>query len=162
MKKILYTLAVALGVLSCGDDPVQFNEAALNDTFTSLNGDTVTLKSILETHKGKNVIIDIWASWCGDCISGMPKVKALQQQYPNAVYLFFSLDRDVASWKRGIDIYNVEGEHYFLPKGKKSAFGNFVSISWIPRYMAINKAGEIVVYDVIEADDKKLITALKN
>jgi len=41
-------------------------------------------------------------------------------------------------------------------------WAEFVNISWIPRYMVINKAGEIVVFDVIEADDDKLIEALKN
>ncbi|MFS4483340.1 TlpA family protein disulfide reductase [Hyunsoonleella sp. 2307UL5-6] len=162
MKQILYSLLITLGFYSCGEDPVQFNTAALNDTLVNLEGDNVSLKSILEQHQGKNIVIDIWASWCPDCIKGMSKVTALQNKYPEAVYLFFSLDRGVPAWKRGIKKYNVVGEHYFLPKGKKSPFGSFVNISWIPRYMAINKAGEIVVFNVIEADDKKLIEALKN
>ena len=49
-----------------------------------------------------------------------------------------------------------------MPSGKKCDFADFVNISWIPRYMVINKAGEIVVFNVIEADDNKLIKALKN
>ncbi|TBN00428.1 TlpA family protein disulfide reductase [Hyunsoonleella flava] len=162
MKKISYLFLFLFSFLSCAEAPTQFSEAALNDTFTTLEGNTMSLKSILEKHEGKTIVIDIWASWCGDCIQGMPKVKALQEAYPEAAYLFFSLDRGEAPWKRGIKKYDVVGEHYFLPKGKKSSFGDFVSIGWIPRYMVINKAGEIVVFDVIEADDEKLIAALKN
>ena len=162
MKKISYLLLALFGFFSCAEPPTQFSEAALNDTFTTLEGNTISLKSILEHHQGKNIVIDIWASWCGDCIKGMPKVKALQEKYPEVSYLFFSLDRNEASWKRGIEKYNVVGEHFYLPKGKKTAFGDFVDIGWIPRYMVVNEAGEIVVFDVIEADDEKLIEALKN
>lgn len=163
MKKMNYLLVLFISFLSCNTEvPTKFSEDALNDTFLSLGGDSMTLQSILDKHEGKNVVIDIWASWCGDCIVGMPKVKALQQAYPEAAYVFLSLDRGEDAWKRGIRKYDVQGEHYYLPDGKKSAFGDFVDISWIPRYMLVNKAGEIVVFDVIEADDDKLIEALKN
>ncbi len=160
---MIYILTLVLSVLSCNyEEPTSFSEEALNDTFLALDGSEVTLKSILEKHKGKKIVIDIWASWCGDCIVGMPKVKALQSEYKDVAYLFFSLDRGEEPWKRGIKRYDVVGEHYYLPKGKKSAFGDFVSIGWIPRYMVIDGASEIVVFDVIEADDEKLIKALKN
>ncbi|GAL68884.1 TlpA family protein disulfide reductase [Jejuia pallidilutea] len=162
MKKVMYLLVILISSLSCNiEKPTQFSEAALNDTLLNLEGNEVSLQYILEKHKGKTIVIDIWASWCGDCIKGMPKVRALQKQYPETVFLFFSLDRGADAWKRGIEKYEVVGEHYFLPKGKKSAFGDFVDISWIPRYMLINKAGEIVVFNVIKADDDKLTKALK-
>lgn len=163
MKKIIVLLIIISAVLSCNSqDPKQFSEEVLNDTFLNLEGESVTFKSIIDSHKDKIIVIDIWASWCGDCIQGMPKVKALQAQYPNAAYVFLSLDRGEVAWKRGIKKYKVEGEHYYMQNGKKSPFADFVDISWIPRYMVINKANEIVVFDVIEADDEKLIKALKN
>ncbi|MEW4923081.1 TlpA disulfide reductase family protein [Algibacter sp. 2305UL17-15] len=163
MNKIKYIIILLISALSCNtEEPTQFTAAALNDTFTDLEGHQATLKSILEKHKGKTIVIDIWASWCGDCIKGMPKVKALQKEYKDVVYLFFSLDRGEEAWKRGIKRYKVEGEHYYMQSGKKSAFADFVNISWIPRYMVINEAGEIVVFNVIEADDNKLLKALKN
>ncbi|GAB1857398.1 TlpA disulfide reductase family protein [Flavobacteriaceae bacterium MHTCC 0001] len=162
MKRISYIFIFLISCFGCNTkEPTGFSEVTLNDTLTTLEGGQVTLKSILEKHKGKTIVLDIWASWCGDCIRGLPKVKALKKEYTDVVYLFFSLDRDEASWKRGIQRYEVIGQHYFLPKGKKSAFGDFVNISWIPRYMVINTAGEIVVFDVIEADDEKLLQALK-
>ncbi|GAA3653385.1 TlpA family protein disulfide reductase [Flavivirga jejuensis] len=162
MKKINYLLIVLISFLSCNtESPIQFSEAALNDTFMSFEGDEITFKSILEKHKGKTIVIDIWASWCGDCIKGMPKVKALQSEYKDVVYVFLSLDRGEAAWKRGIEKYQVKGDHYYMPSGKKCPFADFVKIDWIPRYMVINKANEIVVFNVIEADDDKLLKALK-
>ncbi len=161
MKKTYLILTVLVSCLSCAEDPIQFSEAALNDTFVSLEGEEVTFKSILEKHKNKTIVIDIWASWCSDCLRGMPKVKALQENNKDVAYVFLSLDRGQKAWKKGIEKYNVVGDHYYMPNAKDCDFADFVSISWIPRYMVINKANEIVVFDVIEADDEKLIEAIK-
>ena len=85
----------------------------------------------------------------------MKKVKALQANYTDVAYVFLSLDRGKEAWRTGIKKYQVEGDHYYMPSGKKCDFADFVNISWIPRYMLINKAGEIVVFNVIEADARK-------
>ncbi|WNH07692.1 TlpA family protein disulfide reductase [Thalassobellus suaedae] len=163
MKKIIVLFVIFLTVLSCKskDAPTKFSQEALNDTFVTLEGNSIAFKDILETHKDKTILIDIWASWCSDCLKGMKKVKELQANYPDVAYVFLSLDRGKEAWRKGIKKYHVEGDHYYMPSGKKCDFADFVNISWIPRYMLINKAGEIVVFNVIEADDNKLIEALK-
>lgn len=158
-----YLLVLLLSFFNCNTEtPTAFSEAVLNDTFTTFQGDQVTLKAILDEHRGKTIVIDIWASWCGDCIRGMPKVKALQKDYKEAVYIFLSLDRGEEAWKRGIKKYEVEGEHYYMQSGKKCAFADFVKIDWIPRYMVINKEGNIEMFKAVQADDPKLVKALKN
>lgn len=161
MNTLKYILILLISFLSCKNDPKTFSVEALNDTFIDLQGKPVSFQSILDANKGKTIVIDIWASWCGDCVKGMPKVKALQSQFPEASYVFLSLDRGVDAWKRGIEKYNVTGNHYYMPNAKQCDFANFANISWIPRYMVLNKASEIVVFNVIEADDNKLIEALK-
>jgi len=162
MKKMKYLLVLLIGVLSCSEEtPTKFTEAALNDVFISLEGESIAFKDILNAHEGKSVVIDIWASWCGDCIKGMPKVKALQKGYPDAAYIFLSLDRGQDAWKRGIKKYDVQGEHYYLPNGKKSAFGDFVSIDWIPRYMVVDAKGNIKLFKAVEADNNQITEALE-
>jgi len=162
MKKMKYLLVLLIGVLSCSEEiPTKFTEAALNDVFISLEGESVAFKDILNAHEGKSMVIDIWASWCGDCIKGMPKVKALQKGYPDAAYIFLSLDRGQDAWKRGIKKYDVQGEHYYLPNGKKSAFGDFVSIDWIPRYMVVDAKGNIKLFKAVEADNNQITEALE-
>ncbi|MDO5981549.1 TlpA family protein disulfide reductase [Flavivirga spongiicola] len=161
MNKIKYLIILLIGLSSCSKAPKQFSEKALNDTFTTLEGTSITFNEILEANKGKTIVIDIWASWCSDCIKGMPKVKHLQNEFEEVSYVFLSLDRGEDAWKRGIKKYDVIGDHYYMQNGKDCPFADFVNISWIPRYMVVNKAGEIVVFDVIEADDDKLIEALK-
>lgn len=162
MKKLSYLYLVVLSLFSCnGTPPTQFTEAVLNDTLLTPHENTVALKDVLNQHKGKTIMIDIWASWCPDCVHSLPQVKALQEQFTEVVFVFLSLDRSIAAWAHGIQKYNIKGEHYFLPKGKKSPIGNFAKINWIPRYMVVDKAGQIALFKATNTDDKKLLQALK-
>ena len=157
MNKLIYLLIVCLAFFNCtGQEPTSFSDAALNDTFIDLQGEEVTFKDILQAHKGQTIVIDIWASWCGDCIKGMPKLKALQKEFPDAAYLFLSLDKNEDAWKRGIKKYNVQGEHYFMKSGWKGPFGEFVDLDWIPRYMVVDAKGNIKLFKAVKADDENL------
>lgn len=138
-----------------------FSEAALNDVFLSENKEEITLSEILQQYKGKTVFIDIWASWCKDCIVGMPKVQKLRERNPDVVFLFLSLDKETESWKHGIEKYGVVGENYFIPSGWKGPFCSSIDLDWIPRYMVINSEGGISLYKAIETNDKNLLKALK-
>ncbi|AFL79933.1 thioredoxin domain-containing protein [Aequorivita sublithincola DSM 14238] len=138
-----------------------FTEAALNDVFLSENNKEITLSEVLRQYKGKTVFIDIWASWCKDCIAGMPKVQKLREENSEVVFLFLSLDKEMESWKHGIEKYGVVGENYFIPSGWKGAFCSSIDLDWIPRYMVVNPEGEISLYKAIETNDENLLKELK-
>lgn len=162
MKKMNILLVALISFLSCSKDtPTQFSQDALNDTFVTLSGETIPFNEILTKHKGKTILIDVWASWCKDCIKGMPKVKTLQENNTDVVYVFLSLDKNMDSWKRGIDKYQVEGDHYFMQSGWKGDFGTFIDLDWIPRYVVVDETGTIKLFKAVKADDSKLINALK-
>lgn len=157
MKRMNYLLVLLLSFFSCNTEvPSQFSDEALNDTFITLEGNTIAFKDILETHKGKTLVIDIWASWCSDCIKGMPKVKVLQSKYKDATYIFLSLDRTQKAWKKGIKKYKVKGEHYYMQSGWNGAFGEFVDLDWIPRYMLVDAEGNIKLFKAVKANDKRI------
>jgi thiol-disulfide isomerase/thioredoxin len=138
-----------------------FSEAALNEKFLSENDVEISFSEILQQYKGKTVFIDIWASWCKDCIVGMPKVQKLREENPDVVFLFLSLDKETESWKNGIEKYGVVGENYFIPEGWKGDFCSSIDLDWIPRYMVMNPEGEISLYKAIETNDENLLKALK-
>ena len=161
MKKLLLFITLIIASCTPSEAPTQFSKEALNETFTTLNETEITFQEILNKYKGKKVVIDIWASWCGDCIKGMPKVVNLQKENPNVVYLFLSLDSNISAWKTAIKKYRVKGEHYFMQSGKKNGFGSFVDIDWIPRYMVINEEGKIAVFKTVHADDVRITNSLK-
>lgn len=157
MKKGYYIFVLIICCFSCNKEiPTQFSETALNDTFITLQGNSITFKDVLERHKGETLVIDIWASWCSDCIKNMPKVKALQNQYKDATFLFLSLDRNQNVWKRGISKYQIKGEHYFMPSGWDGPFAEFADLDWIPRYMIVGPEGEIKLFEAVKADDKRI------
>nr|WP_321236976.1 TlpA disulfide reductase family protein [uncultured Psychroserpens sp.] len=162
MKPLAYILIGCLVFVSCSKEiQTQLSEDVLNEQYIDLKGDSVSLKSILAAHKGKQIVIDVWASWCRDCIIGLPELKALQAEKPDAVYLFLSADRNSDIWKRSINKYDIQGVHYFMPQGTKNRLGEFVDIDWIPRYMIVDSDGRIALFEVIEADDPKLREHLK-
>lgn len=163
MIKYLSILFLTLSLFSCEaqEVPTIFSSAALNDTFYSLQDENLTFETVLKSYEGKIILIDVWASWCSDCLKSMPKVKALQQAHSDVVFLFLSLDKSVDSWKKGIKKYKVDGEHYYMQSGWKGDFGNFLDLDWIPRYLVIDKTGTITVFKAIKADDIKLKDALK-
>ena len=162
MKKILSLLVIALSTLSCSQaQQTEFKEEALSNTMKTVENTNITFQEILEKYQGKTIVIDVWASWCPDCIKGMPKVKELQEKYTDVTYLFISMDKNYDAWKKGIEKYDVQGEHYLTSDGMKGVFGKSIKLDWIPRYMVVDKTGKIALFKVIEADDDKLIETLE-
>lgn len=162
MKKIFALLVIALCFASCSQaQQTEFKEEALLNTMKSIENQDITFQDIIRKHEGKTIVIDVWASWCSDCIKGMPKVKALQEKYPDVTYLFISMDKNFDAWINGIEKYDVQGEHYLTSDGMKGVFGKSIKLDWIPRYMVVDKTGKIALFKVIEADDEKLIEILE-
>ena len=162
MKNIFLASLFVTTLLSCQNRvETQFSEAALNDEFVMLNGDSVPFKNILEAHKGNTVFIDVWASWCKDCLKGLPRVKALQAEYTDIDFVYLSLDKSQKAWKKGIKRLEIKGDHYFMQSGWKGAMGTFLDLDWIPRYMIIDKQGAIKVFKAIKTSDITLLNNLK-
>mgnify|MGYP000937759852 CR=1 FL=1 len=69
------------------------------------NGKVRSLNSL----KGKYVLIDFWASWCGPCKMEMPNVVELYQSYKSKGFTIFSvsLDEDQAKWKEAIQSWGM-------------------------------------------------------
>ncbi|WP_445457601.1 TlpA family protein disulfide reductase [Flavobacterium sp. HNIBRBA15423] len=164
MKKIIALFSLALFITSCSSNAqdTEFKKEALENVMTTTDNESITFQEIINKYKGQTVVIDVWASWCSDCIKGMPKVKTLQEQFPEATYLFISMDKNYDAWIKGIAKYEVKGEHYLTSDGMKGVFGKSIKLDWIPRYMVIDKEGKIALFKVIEADDNKLIETLKS
>jgi thiol-disulfide isomerase/thioredoxin len=65
----------------------QLNEDAPNFVVTDVNGNTVTLADL----KGKTIVLDFWATWCGPCKASFPAMQRVVNEYrnnPNVKILF--------------------------------------------------------------------------
>lgn len=163
IKKLLIATILLIFINCEAQDKVTFSPQALQDTFLPLKGGPVTFKEILEAHKGKTILIDIWAGWCRDCIVGMPIVKELQKDHPDVVFVFLSIDKDLPSWKNSIKRFGIEnGEHYFSTGGWNSPFNKSIDLDWVPRYIIVNPEGKMSLFKATKASDlhiKKTLTA---
>ena len=152
MKKII-TLLVAVISFSCTKaQKKEFSNEALSENLVALDGSEVPFQTILEKYKGKTIVLEFWASWCGDCVKAMPKIKELQTKNPEVIYVFLSCDKTADKWKEGIEKHELKGEHFLIKDGMKGEFGKAVDLDWIPRYIIVNKNGGISLYRAIETD----------
>ncbi len=161
MKKIL-VLLIAVVSFSCSHaQETTFSKEALSETLLANDGNQVVFKDILKKYNGKTLVIEVWASWCGDCVKAMPKIKELQANNPEVAYLFISMDKTADKWKEGIIKHNIKGDHFMANDQMKGVFGKAIDLDWIPRYIIIDKTGKIVLYRAIETDFEKINSTLK-
>lgn len=156
MKKIIFAL-IAFTTFSCSKaQKTEFSKEALSETLLATDGSQVAFKNILKKYKGKTLVIEVWASWCGDCVKAMPKIKELQAKNPKAGYLFISMDKTAEQWKNGIEKHEIKGDHFMANDQMKGVFAKALNVDWIPRYIIVDKKGKIVLYRAIETDFDKI------
>lgn len=151
MKKILATLAIALGLLSC-QAQTEFSKESLTAKLTTTDNKDITFEEILKQNEGKTVVIEVWASWCSDCVKSMPQVKELKAQYPDVAFVNLSCDKTFDAWQNGIEKHKVTGENYLIKDGMKGEFGQSLKLDWIPRFIVVDKKGKIALFRAIEKD----------
>ena len=163
MKRII-ALLIAFATFSCTSNAqkTKFSEEALSETLLATDGSQVAFKDILKKHKGKTLVIEVWASWCGDCVKAMPKLKELQANNPDVAYVFISMDKTVDKWKAGIEKHEMKGDNFKANDQMKGVFAKAIDVDWIPRYIILDKKGKIVLYRAIETDFDKINETLKN
>jgi thiol-disulfide isomerase/thioredoxin len=160
--KNLALLFIAFATFSCTQaQKTEFSKKALSETLLTTDGSQIKFEEILKNQKGKTTVIEVWASWCGDCVKAMPKLKELQANNPTVSYVFLSMDKTADKWKEGIEKHELNGLHYMANDGMKGAFGKAIDLDWIPRYIIIDKTGKIVLYRAIETDFEQINTTLK-
>lgn len=164
MKKVLLILSIVMTTISCSNaQQKQFSEEALNGILTTNERKEISFKEVLEKHKEKTILIEVWASWCSDCVKAMPKVKEIQKENPDVVYVFISMDKSFEKWNEGIKKHEIVGEHYWVndEKGMKGTFGQSIDLGWIPRYIIVRGDMEVTLYRAIEKDFDKINKELK-
>ena len=163
MKKILICFALALATLSCSEtQKTEFAPEALSSVLTATDQTETTFQDVIDANKGNVVVVDVWASWCSDCIKGFPKYRELQKQFPEVKYVYVSMDKEYDKWLTGIEKHELKGTHFWVKEGMKGAFGKAINLDWIPRYIVVDKDGTVAHYNAIEADDAKMIAVLKS
>jgi thiol-disulfide isomerase/thioredoxin len=157
MKKIVVTLAI-ISILvmafsfTSSNSETEFSKESLKTKLTATNKKDISFEKILKQHKGKTVVIEVWASWCSDCIKSMPQVKELKANYPDVAFVNLSCDKTPEAWQNGIEKHEVSGDNYLIKDGMKGTFGKSIQLDWIPRFIVVDKNGKIALFRAIEKD----------
>ena len=110
----------------------------MNDT----EGKPVQLSSL----KGKIVLVDFWASWCGPCRQENPNVVKLYQQYHGKGFeiLGVSLDKTKEDWLKAIKDDNLTWIHVSDLQFWQNAAARLYGVNAIPQSFLLDKDGKII------------------
>jgi peroxiredoxin len=121
-----------------------FSIGAVAPTFSgeSPEGDQIALEDL----RGKVVLIDFWASWCGPCRRENPNVVRLYNQYREKGFeiLGVSLDRTKDRWVKAIADDELTWLHISDLKGWQSKYAKQYGVSSIPQTVLLDKDGRIL------------------
>ena len=110
----------------------------------------------LEDLKGKYVYIDVWATWCGPCKVEIPYLKEIEADYHDKEIAFVSMSIDDdkthkgsweqanKDWRAMVADKELRGIQIMAPKGWQSQFIKDYRIKGIPRFILIDKQGNII------------------
>lgn len=121
---------------------------------------TDILDILLSRYKDKVIYIDNWASWCGPCVAEMPYSVKLQRRFMDKeiVFVFLCIADNYPNdrAKAIISEKQLTGEHYFMNFYQSFLNQNRFESKGFPRYMIINKEGEIVDNDAPRPSSNKI------
>jgi len=115
---------------------------AINFAQPDVNGKSVSLNSL----KGKVVLVDFWASWCGPCRAENPAVVAAYQKYKDKGFdvLGVSLDQNKDKWLQAIQKDGLTWTHVSDLKGWQNEAAKKYSVTSIPFNVLIDKDGKVL------------------
>jgi len=100
----------------------------------------------LSDYRGKIVLLDFWASWCGPCLREVPNVKKVYDKFHDKGFeiLSVSLDDKKDNWVNAIEKNDLNWGHVSSLKGWSCPVAKLYNVSGVPAMLLLDKEGKIV------------------
>jgi thiol-disulfide isomerase/thioredoxin len=127
---------------------------AYNFAYLNTEGQKVSMADL----KGKVVLVDVWATWCGPCKKEIPHLKKLEEEFKgrNLEFVSISIDaeKDKEKWKEMVAKEKLGGTQLFA--GSESELSKYYNINTIPRFMVFDQQGRIMSVDAPRPSEPEL------
>lgn len=131
----------------------------------SPDGQKITWEGLLQRYRGKVVYLDLWASWCGPCREQTPYYESLKKQFvkDSIVFLSVSIDADPQDWRDALQTLGLNGDAnaFLLLDGHHSSLNNILHIKGVPRYVLLDKNGNMTDKDAPFPSDPQIAVKIR-
>ncbi len=117
-------------------------------TLNDMKGNKVSLMKVVS--ESKITILDFWASWCPPCMSEMPNLVNIYENYNDdgLQIVGVSLDNDKKSWQNAVEAMGMKWVQVSDLKGWENAAAQLYQVDAIPHTLILDNEGHILAEDL--------------
>ena len=137
---------------------VKVDQMAPEISLPDVKDNAINLSSL----KGKVVLIDFWASWCGPCRAAIPNVIKLYDKYKAKGFEVFgvSIDSKKIDWLKAIANDKIKYTQVMDKDGWNSAVAEKYGVYSIPSTFLLDKTGKVIAVDLDGEELENKVKAL--
>ncbi len=152
----VYVSMLFLSVSACGQKQAS-SQGQVNFSATDLSGN----KMEFSQYRGKTVLLNIWATWCGPCLKEIPDLKEIHEQYKDKDVVVLGVLLDSESPEAAKPIVEEQLKITYPTWYGDDAFAKQFGVQAFPTTVIIDKNGNVVSTNVGLQNKERFLNLLK-
>ncbi len=126
-----------------GGEEIAAGEVAADFSLPDLSGKTVSLSSL----RGKVILLNVWATWCGPCREEMPAMEVLFNEFKNRKdFVILAVSEDHKGREVVASYVEKNGYHFPILLDPENRIGQSYDVTGVPETFIIDRNGRIVAH----------------